>query len=263
MADTPTLDLQQSARRLQEDGYVVLPRYASMVLVARLRRVTDRLWKVEGDRAGAEFKQERGALRLANLVDKHDIFWHVIGDRTILRLVACVLGADYKLSSLNARAALPGHGDQPLHTDMGGLPDERGPWVCNVVWMLDDFTAENGALRVVPGSHRWGQRPADVLADPWAPHPEQTLLTAAAGSVVVFDAHLWHSGTRNRTDRPRRALHAFYCRRDKPQQQYQKALLRPDTQQRLPPRLRHLLALDDPLNDRLSRQPVRRSGFLD
>lgn len=263
MLKISALELQRFARKLREDGFVVLPDYAPREFVARVRQVTDRLWESEGERAGAEFKQERGALRLANLLDKHEIFWEVIGDATILQLVGCVLGREFKLSSLNARAALPGHGEQPLHTDMGGLPDDRGAWVCNVVWMLDDFTPDNGALRVVPGSHRFGRSPSEALTDPWAEHPAQILVTAPAGSVVVFNAHLWHSGTRNESHRPRRALHAFYCRRDKPQQQYQKQLLRPETQQRLPAALRRLLALDDPLNDRLSRQPFRRSGFLE
>jgi ectoine hydroxylase-related dioxygenase (phytanoyl-CoA dioxygenase family) len=88
------------------------------------------------------------------------------------------------------------------------------------------------------------------------------LLTGRAGTVVVMNAHLWHGGTANRTARPRTALHAFYCRRDKPQQQYQKRLLRSEVQDGLSPGLRHLLALDDPLNDRLSAAVAVRSGFL-
>ncbi len=67
-----------------------------------------------------------------------------------------------------------------------------------------------------------------------------------------MNAHLWHGGTANRTAAPRLAMHAFYCRRDKPQQQYQKKLLRPEVQAALSPELRELLALDDPLNDELS-----------
>jgi hypothetical protein len=57
-------------------------------------------------------------------------------------------------------------------------------------------------------------------------------------------------------------MHAFYCRRDKPQQQYQRALLGPDVQSILDPEARHVLALDDPANDRLSSAPVERSGFM-
>ena len=47
-------------------------------------------------------------------------------------------------------------------------------------------------------------------------------------------------------------MHTFYCRGDKPQQQYQKALLRPETQAGLPADVRAILALDDPLNDEMS-----------
>jgi hypothetical protein len=57
-------------------------------------------------------------------------------------------------------------------------------------------------------------------------------------------------------------MHAFYCRRDKPQQQYQKRLLRPEAQAALTPALRDVLALDDPLNDELSANVTVRSGFM-
>jgi len=78
----------------------------------------------------------------------------------------------------------------------------------------------------------------------------------------VMNAHMWHGGTANRTSAPRLAMHAFYCRSDKPQQQYQKHLLRPDVQASLPPDVRRILALDDPLNDELASKAVVRSGFL-
>ena len=87
-------------------------------------------------------------------------------------------------------------------------------------------------------------------------------MTGRAGGVVIMNAHLWHGGTANRTAAPRLAMHAFYCRRDKPQQQYQKKLLRPEVQAALSPELRELLALDDPLNDELSANVAVRSGFM-
>jgi ectoine hydroxylase-related dioxygenase (phytanoyl-CoA dioxygenase family) len=88
------------------------------------------------------------------------------------------------------------------------------------------------------------------------------MLTATAGTVVVMNTHLWHGATANRTAGQRRAMHAFYCRWDKPQQQYQKRLLSPAVQQRLSPTLRQLLALDDPLNDEISSELSGQSGFL-
>jgi ectoine hydroxylase-related dioxygenase (phytanoyl-CoA dioxygenase family) len=107
-----------------------------------------------------------------------------------------------------------------------------------------------------------GRLPQEVLPEPTATHPDEKLLTAKAGSVVVMNAHLWHGGTANRTAATRTAVHVFFVRRDRPQQQYQKQLLRQEVQNRLSPELRHLLALDDPLNDALSAEVTTRSGFL-
>src|SRR5947199_120574 len=80
-----------------------------------------------------------------------------------------------------------------------------------------------------------GRLPGDVLGDPRAAHPDEVTITATAGDLIVMNAHLWHGGLANRTDRPRRAMHGYYCRWDKPQQQYQKRLLRPEVQARLSP----------------------------
>ena len=249
--------------QLDRDGYLVLENFMSASLLDELRRRVDELFAIEGDQAGAEFKQEEQTRRLANLVDKGEVFGRAIAMPEILESVGQVLGSEFKLSSLNVRSANP-HSTwvQPLHCDMGAIADDRGYWVANTVWMLDDFTLENGPTRLIPGSHRWGRLPQDSLADPQAAHPDEILLTGNAGTVVVMNAHLWHGGTANRTDRPRCAMHGFYCRADKPQQQYQKRLLRPEVQALLGPELRRLLALDDPRNDELSANVARTSGFL-
>jgi hypothetical protein len=243
---------------LTHDGYEVLPGFLSPTRVAALRDEVERLYAREGESAGSEFRLEPNARRLANLADKGKLFLDLIAVPEILAEVAHVLGPKFKLSSLNARSANP-HSDsaQPLHCDMGAIPDERGYWVCNTVWMLDDFTEQNGALRVVPGSHRLGHLP------PGPAHPSEVLVTGKAGTVVVMNAHLWHGGSANGTEFPRRAIHGFYCRWDKPQQQYQKSLLRPETLGSLSSAQREILALDDAENDRLSSAPdIPRSGFL-
>lgn len=250
-------------QHLDDDGYLILHDFVDAGLLSRLRQRIEELFREEGESAGQEFKLEPGCRRLANLVDKGDVFREVIVLPRLLEYVRHVLGPSVKLSSLHARSVNP-HGDrgQPLHADMSAIADEHGPWVCNTLWMLDDFTPDNGSLRVVPGSHRFRRLPAEVLADPRADHPDQVHVTGRAGSVVIVNAHTWHAGTANRTDRPRTALHAFYCRRDKPQQAYQKRLLRPQVQASLSAALRDVLALDDPLNDRLSVAVTVRSGVL-
>ena len=249
--------------KLDDDGYLVLENFIDPAMLAALRRRVDELFAEEGNLAGSEFKQEPGARRLANLVDKGTVFQQAIILPRLLPYIEHVLGKEFKLSSLNVRSVNPHAQDaQPLHADMGAVADERGYWVCNTVWMLDDFTADNGPIRMVPGSHRWRKLPQDVLADAKSTHPREVILTGKAGAVVVMNAHMWHGGLANQTPSPRTAMHAFYARRDKPQQQYQKKLLRAEVQRELSPDLRSLLALDDPLNDQLSEEVVVRSGFM-
>jgi ectoine hydroxylase-related dioxygenase (phytanoyl-CoA dioxygenase family) len=232
-------------------------------LLAEIRGRVEQLWDQEGENAGAEFRKEPGARRLANLVDKGEVFARVVSNPQVLEPVRHVLGEDFKLSSLNARSTDPWSPEcQPLHCDAGAVADESGFFVCNTIWLLDDFTPVNGATRIVPGSQHWRTLPQQALADPQAPHPEETLVLGKAGTVVVMNTHAWHGGTANRTGQPRRALHAFYTRGDRPQQQYQKALLRPETQAQLSLELRRILALDDPRNDELSSQISGMSGFL-
>jgi len=250
-------------QQLDEQGFIVLEDCMGGDMLRDLRAQIEHVSEVEGDRAGHEFRTEAHAHRLANLVDKGEVFCRAIVLPRVLECVRHVLGPQVKLSSLNARSADPnGEVPQPLHVDMSAIPDEQGYWVCNAVWMLNDFTTENGATRVIPGSHTWGRRPQDVLDDALAPHPQEVLVLGRAGSIAVMNAHAWHGGTANRTSEPRLAMHAFYCRRDKPQQQYQRQLLRPTVQAGLSPELREMLALDDPLNDALSANVSIRSGFL-
>lgn len=254
---------EERLRQLDETGFVRMDGFFGPELLEKIRAAVERRFAIEGDAAGLEFKQEPGSRRLANMIDKDEVFAGCTARPEILECVGHVLGPEFKLSSLNIRSANPHNGiGQPLHADMGAVADERGYWVCNTVWMLDDFTEDNGAIRAVPGSHRWGKLPQDVLADPKAPHPDEVLVTGKAGDVVVMNAHLWHGGTENRTANHRRAMHVFYCRSDKPQQQYQKRLLSPEVQRRLTPEERRILALDDPRNDEVSAADPNRSGFL-
>ena len=228
--------------RLDEDGFLPLPGVLSGEQLHVIRDRLAGLSAAEGDQAGIEVHQEEGTDRLADLVNKDPVFEVCFTSPRVLAAVAHVLG-DFTLSSLNSRAALPGSGLQRLHTDWGEPVPAGDYQVCNSIWLIDDFTLDNGPTRVVPGSHRSGQLPGQALADPWAPHPGEVKLLGQAGTVVIFNAHLWHGGTRNITQRPRRALHSYFCRRGRKQQLDQRAYLRPETLARLSPAARHILGV--------------------
>lgn len=228
--------------RLDADGYLPLPGILSARQLQVIRQRLAQLSAVEGDQAGLEVHQEAGTDRLADLVNKDPVFEVCFTSPRVLAAVAHVLG-DFTLSSLNSRAALPGAGHQRLHTDWGEPVPAGGYQVCNSVWLIDEFTTGNGPTRVVPGSHRSGRLPGQVMADPEEPYPGEVKLLGPAGTVVIFNAHLWHGGTRNATRRPRRALHSYFCRRGRKQQLDQRAYLRPETLARLSPAAQHILGV--------------------
>jgi ectoine hydroxylase-related dioxygenase (phytanoyl-CoA dioxygenase family) len=236
---------EEEKRRLDEDGFVLLHGILSADEVSRMRERLDELAREEGDRAGVEVMQEAGTDRLSDLVNKDPIFDVCFTHPRVLAAVRHVLGDDFHFSSLNSRTALPGDGLQQLHDDY--FMRDRPPHEthgANTGWLLDDFTSENGPTRVVPRSHRFGTIPQDAMADTTAPHPDEVKVIAPAGTVVVFNCHLWHGGTRNETDAPRHCLHGHFSRRDEPQQTDQRSYLREVTAARLTPAARAVLDVD-------------------
>ena len=228
-------------QQLDENGFLLLPSILSAAEAEALRARYQELIDEEGDEAGLEVHQEAGTERLANLVDKDPRFEICFTQPKVLAAMNHVLQGDFKLSSLNGRAALPGEGHQALHADWSEGVDPSNYQVCNSIWLLVDFTPENGATRIVPASHRSSQVPQTALDDPRAKHPEEALLTGKAGTVVVFNSHLWHGGTVNRTESTRYALHSYFTRRrHKPQTNFQ-SLVSESTLARLSPAARFIL----------------------
>ena len=239
----------EEKRHLDELGFVQFNHFLATDTLHALREKTDQLVRTEGDEAGNEMltsanikhPKEQGATRLANLVNKGKEFELLFTHPKVLAAVHHVIGSDFKLSSINYRAALPGTGEQMLHADWKTAVSSSDFRVCNSIWLLDDFTAQNGATRLVPKSHLHEKIPTDVMPDPRLKHPEEVLLEAKAGTVVVFNAHLWHGGTTNQTDRPRRAIHSYFCRRDMSQQLNQQEFITAETLSRLNEAARHIL----------------------
>ncbi len=179
--------------RLVEHGFVVIDGALSEGEVARLRV------------AFAHGVSESGTQH----VDIDDETPHVDAWRALTQHPA-VLGLVERLVAvprhrIHGRNPQPGYGQQGLHAD--APPRQPGDPIAaaTAIWMLDDFTTTNGATRVVPGSHVRHDAVPRRFAAPDAHHPDEAIVTGRAGTVLVFNGHLWHSGTRNRSIGPRRA----------------------------------------------------------
>ena len=97
----------EERHQLDEQGFVVLKNCMGRSLLHDLRERIYHVFDTEGDRAGMEFRTETHAQRLANLVDKGEVFRRAIMTPRVLECVRHVLGPHVKLSSLNARSADP------------------------------------------------------------------------------------------------------------------------------------------------------------
>lgn len=152
--------------------------------------------------------------RIWNLLAKDVLFANLIEHPAVLRLVRLILGPDSVLSDCSATSVGPGTEGGAWHVDvpLGQLPEPLPdfPLTTQNVFMLDDFTKENGATRIVPGSHKTRKKPR------WEKHGaeqvEEVALEGKAGSVALWLSNTWHRHGPNATDRPRRAVLAYYCR---------------------------------------------------
>ncbi|MEO9892533.1 phytanoyl-CoA dioxygenase family protein [Aurantibacter sp.] len=234
---------------LERDGYVSLGQLLNKEQVEAINNTIDELILIEGKNAGSELfeskyirhPKEEGADRLADLVNKGAIFDVFYTHEKVLAGISAVLGEHFKLSSLNYRAAKPGLGHQKLHVDYGNSIADGQYKVCNSIWLLDDFVENNGATRIVPGTHKSKLLPNEVMDDVNLSHPNQVLIQAPAGSVYIFNSHVWHGGTTNYTNKFRRSIHSYFCASDQPQQLDQKKYITEETKKRIDLRYQKIL----------------------
>ncbi|MCX6049275.1 MAG: phytanoyl-CoA dioxygenase family protein [Chloroflexi bacterium] len=236
-----TLSAQQKDE-LDRNGYTVFLNVIDPAWLEQLRATFERLMVEEGENAGKEVSQMVGIRRLADLVNKGQEFDKIYTNPLVLAAARRVIARPFKLHSINGHDPLPGYGQQSLHPDWGGVREDLNVFsVMNSAWLLDDVSAENGATRIVPGSHGWPGGPKDQLADLKMPHPQEIYVNAPAGSVLVFNGHTWHGSTNNSTQRMRRVYHCAFVAREYPQQTNQREYLRPATAERLTPAARYIL----------------------
>jgi ectoine hydroxylase-related dioxygenase (phytanoyl-CoA dioxygenase family) len=229
------IDVASAKRDLDELGYCLLPNALDPQQLARVR---DRLAaQVSLEVAeGRAVRYDADSQAVLNLVSKGQEFIDLVEAPKILELVEHLIGRDPLLSSITCNIIGPGTKAQPLHGDQAILP---APWpraeVCNVAWLIDDFTADNGATVIVPGSHKFQTHPD--YANPPVGEP----VVAPAGTAMVFDGRLWHGGGENRSDRRRHGILAYYCAPYIRQQENPFLSVDPRVVEAASPRLRSLL----------------------
>jgi ectoine hydroxylase-related dioxygenase (phytanoyl-CoA dioxygenase family) len=199
--------MTEELRRLNEDGYVILERVLDG---AELRELAAALAPFEATQPMGrnDFEGERSQ-RVYSLAAKGAPFLRLAEHPRILALLDDKLLRGFLLSTLQSIRLHPGETHQAWHTDDAfyRTPRPRTTLGVSTIWAIEDFTADNGATEVLPGSHTWGTEHPDD-----APHTRPSVRAVMpAGSVIVFDAGLWHRGGGNASNGTRLALSAQYC----------------------------------------------------
>jgi hypothetical protein len=223
------------AGELAERGFVVLPGPVPREEMPRLQAAYD---AAVAGAAAEDVGVGRASTRVNDFVNRGAAFDTVYTWPPALDACCRVIGRPFRLSAMHARTLRPGASAQELHAD---VPRASDAWpMVGLIFMVDDFCAENGATRFVPGSQRSPAPPAEVIADCRAPHPGEVLACGPAGSVILFNASTWHGHTANTSGAPRRSLQAtFIPREGKPATDFA-ARMRPETLARLDAVARYL-----------------------
>jgi ectoine hydroxylase-related dioxygenase (phytanoyl-CoA dioxygenase family) len=232
----PTAELDDHRARMAQDGYTIVENAIEPELLDELDREVARLERELGTRPAGNIFEGRKTLRVYNLLARGKVFERIPVHPKILPIIESVLDSGCLVSSLSSIGILPGETAQPLHADdqLIPLPKPHVPIICNTMWALTDFTEENGATRVLPGSHQENKNPPLGTALPTIP------AAMRRGSVLVFDGSIWHGGGENRTEVRRTGIAMNYCAGWMRQQENQQLGIPLEIARGFEPRLRKL-----------------------
>jgi ectoine hydroxylase-related dioxygenase (phytanoyl-CoA dioxygenase family) len=182
--------------QMSRHGYVVIPGVLDDSWVKRLRCAFENAPAQASGTQHVEINPDSPEVDSWRELEQHPVLTEAA--ELLLKRPYCLIG-------LHGRNPLPGFGQQGLHADCLRGPENECILI-SAIWMLDDFTLENGSTRVVPGSHRVTRPIAKEYAQPLSRHPDEKIIVGCAGSVLMFNGYLWHSGRRNDSNGPRRAV---------------------------------------------------------
>lgn len=227
----------EHAERVRRDGYTILSDAIESDLIDELAADLTRLERDLGIEPGKNRFEGRKTIRVYNLLVHAAVYRRIPVHDRVLPVVERVLDSGCLVSSLSSIAILPGEKPQPIHADdqLVPLPKPHPPLVCNTMWAITDFTAENGATRVVPGSHSLDRSPG--YREPC----ETVAVEMKRGSVLVYDGSLWHGGGENRSRARRVGIAMNYCAGYIRQQENQQLGIPLEIAKTFSPRLRELV----------------------
>jgi ectoine hydroxylase-related dioxygenase (phytanoyl-CoA dioxygenase family) len=189
--------------RLTKDGYATIPEAIDQEQVRWARTELEaQLASTPTGRDGFEGFRTR---RIYGLFGKTRSLDALAIHPVVLGVLDGVLG-HYQLSAPTGIAIGPGEAAQPLHPDDGiyPLPRPHAEVVVNIMWPLQDFTAANGATRIVPGSHQWVDRRPDTTTP-------TVIAEIPAGAALIYLGSIWHGGGANQTDSDRLGVVLHYA----------------------------------------------------
>jgi ectoine hydroxylase-related dioxygenase (phytanoyl-CoA dioxygenase family) len=234
-------DVDTIISRVEADGVCVVPDFIPRDLLAQIKSEVDSLNASERI-SGRGFIESEGAnQRVFNLVNKGEVFERIVQNDDVMDVMGRLLGGDFILSGFSSNTTGPGGEEMILHSDSGYVPPPHPEYLlsANAVWMIDDFTEENGGTRYVPGSHKLRDVPRPGGEYPTVP------IVGKAGSVAFLHGYTWHkTGANVSRDQMRRALFAYYVRPFLRVQENHIVSVREEVWHRATPRLRHLLGGD-------------------
>lgn len=206
----PSFDerVERTLEEIRERGFTVVPDLLSTDEAERLRLAVEEIVLAEAPEKRHATGHQRGLL----LAVKNRIFLEPLCHPFVLAVWRRYLGEDVICSSLSSNTLWPGCTEQYWHVDYPhwtmAEPYPTFPLAAQTLWMLDDFTEDNGATAAIPGSHLRDRLPR--LESGWT--DEAVILTGRKGSAIMADGGFWHTPRPNRTDRFRSTLLVKYIR---------------------------------------------------
>ncbi|HKA03648.1 MAG TPA: phytanoyl-CoA dioxygenase family protein [Acidimicrobiales bacterium] len=194
---------------LDEEGCVVVTELASPALMDAVRSELEPFLAATPD--GPDAFSGHHTRRTGGLVARSPAARQLVMHPIVLDAArAHLAGATHIQLHLTQLIAIgPDQPAQPVHRDQWAFdffPFPVGYAVqCNTLWAMTDFTAANGATRVIPGSHRFEDKQRFEEADT---EPAEM----RRGSVLFYTGALYHGGGANHSNDVRIGVNITYAR---------------------------------------------------